>query len=115
MSLIYEVLIETTQSLDSVSSRVASALGVSILDEQTRVNRVSIDSDSPIVVGTAGYADEGTALPLSRYSHKVVTWSENDADHVFDVLESTTDWPIALFNEELYQITRRRDTLVISA
>lgn len=115
MSYIYEVLIKTSESLTAVASIIASALGAEVSDDQSSINRVLLEWDKPVVVGSASYVDEGERLQVSRYNFKAVSWDPETASEVFAAIAAATDWPIALFNEELYQITKQRGPLAVSA
>lgn len=116
MSDIYEVLIENRdRSLKDVAVTVAEALGIQVSDVQRNDFEIDLESDTPISVTTADYDDEGPTMMVNRYNYTVYSWDLATTELAYESIEAATDWPIALFNEELYQITRRRDPLAVSA
>lgn len=116
MSHIYEVLVDTPAlSMIEVAQQVASAMGIRVAVDQVSPRQIALAYERPLIVTTADYDDEGPTMLVSRYNYSVFSWDLEVARTAFNAIAAATDWPIALFNEQLYQITKRRDPLAASA
>lgn len=115
MSYIYEVLVDTSVERSDFVNTVADVLDTEIHPIPNRSNRFTLDLADPVVAGDAYYVDEGGDLDFSRYNFTVLAWDRSTASDIYDRLKAATDWNIALFDEEQYQITNRREAVPASA